>query len=164
VVWREADVSGTYEVDERGIVVFPLIGERQVTGLSPEQLRKALTADFAHYLQNPSIQITVLRRISISGEVKKPGLYPVDGTITLADAIAMAGGVSPTGNPNDISLIRNGTVVRQKLSQATVIGTSPIRSGDQILVRQRGWLSRNLTLVTSLLGTVTAVTVALIVR
>jgi polysaccharide export outer membrane protein len=108
-VWRESDLSGTFEVDDRGIVVLPLLGERAVTGLSPDDLRDTLLEDYAEYLQNPSVQVTLLRRINILGEVRSPGLYPVDATISLADALAMAGGITPNGSPDDIRLIRGGS-------------------------------------------------------
>ena len=142
-VWREADLSGTFTVDDRGVVTMPLLGERDVTGLDPAVLRDQLLADYGEYLQNPSVEVTVLRRISILGEVRSPGLYPVDATISLSDALAMAGGVAPNGNTNDIQLIRGQQVVRQDLDEAIVVGASDIRSGDQIVVGEKGWLARN---------------------
>lgn len=163
-VWRNPDASGRFEVDERGLVVLPLLGERTVRGVPTDVLRHELAAEYSRFFRNPAVRVTFLRRINILGGVRNPGLYPVNGTVTLADALALAGGVAPTGNPNDIRLIRNGTVIRQNLSQAMVIGSSPIRSGDQIVVGERGWLGRNAAIVTSLIGAVSALTVALILR
>jgi len=163
-VWREPDLSDTAQVNADGRLVLPLLGERQVAGMSPDSLRKELEHDYRKYLENPSIEVKVLRRIAILGQVKSPGLYPVDATVTLSDALAMAGGVTSNGNRNDIELIRDGTVVRQSVDRAAVVGSLDIRSGDQILVGQRSWVSRNIGIVGTLIGAATSITVALLIR
>lgn len=146
-IWREADISGVFTVDDRGIVTLPLLGEREVSGLGPTELRDALLSDYKEYLQNPSIEVTILRRINILGEVRSPGLYPVDATISLADALALAGGVTQIADPNKIQLVRDNEVIAEGVDQAAVIGASDIRSGDQIVVGQRSWFSRNIAVV-----------------
>ena len=142
-VWREADLSGTFTVDDRGIATLPLLGEREVTGLDPSELRDKLLTDYREYLQNPSIEVTILRRISILGAVRSPGLYPVDATVSLSDALALAGGLAPHGNLNDIRLIRDRQVILLDFDAATLVGMSDIRSGDQIVVGAKGWIARN---------------------
>ena len=146
-VWREVDLSGTFTVDDRGIVTLPLIGERAVKGLGPSELREELLAEYKTYLQNPSIEVRILRRINILGEVRSPGLYPVDATISLADALALAGGITPTGDPNKIQLVRDNEVIAKGVDQAAMIGASDIRSGDQIVVGMKSWFSRNIAVV-----------------
>ncbi len=103
-IWQEPALSGEYTVNAEGIAVFPLLGERRVTGISAAVLRRQLVADYNEYLENPSVNVTVLRRISILGPVQTPGLYAVDATLTLTDALALAGGISPDGNRKDIRL------------------------------------------------------------
>lgn len=142
-IWREPDLSGTFDINSRGVAVLPLLGERTVTGMEPDSLRDALVSDYRHYLQNPSIDVRLLRRVNILGMVRSPGLYPVDATISLADALAVAGGIAPTGNPKDIRLIREGEIVRRDLDQTTGIAALEVRSGDQIVVGQKSWFSRN---------------------
>lgn len=162
-VWREEDLSGNFIVDDRGIVTLPLVGERDVRGLAAPELRDRLLADYHEYLQNPSVEVTVLRRLTILGGVNVPGLYPVDASISLAEAIGLAGGISPIGDANDIRLIRDGLVIRRKLDEGMVVGAGDIRSGDQIRVGEKGWLARNPgALVGSLIGAVTGLTIALI--
>lgn len=162
-VWREEDLSGNFVVDDRGIVTLPLLGEREVTGLAASELRDRLLADFREYLQSPSVEVTILRRLTILGGVNEPGLYPVDASISLSEALGLAGGISPIGDSGDIRLIRDGRVIKQGLDQATLVGASDIRSGDQILVGELGWLARNpAALVGSLIGAVAGLTIALI--
>ena len=146
-VWREADISGVFTVDDRGIVTLPLLGERGVGGLDPRELRDVLLTDYRKFLQNPSIEVTILRRINLLGEVRSPGLYPVDATISLADALALAGGITQIADPNKIQLVRDNVVIAQGVDQAVMIGASDIRSGDQIVVGMRSWFSRNIAVV-----------------
>lgn len=163
-VWREPDLTGTFTVDDRGIVTVPLLGEREVAGLGPAELRDDLLTDYREYLQNPSIQITVLRRINILGAVTEPGLYPVDATISLSEALGLAGGITPSGDQDDIRVIRGGRVIHRALDQATMVGAVDIRSGDQVVVGEKGWFARNPgALVGSLLGA-TAVIITSLIR
>ena len=156
-IWQEPELSGEFLVAPNGMAVFPLLGKREVVGISPEQVESQLTADYAEFLENPSVTVTALRRIAILGEVRLPSLYQVDATVTLTEALALAGGLSPTANRNDIRLIRDGGVLIQSLDANNVLGATVIQSGDQIVVGQRGWASRNVALI---IGTITSITVA----
>ncbi len=156
-IWQEPDLSGEYMVNTEGVAVFPLLGERRVTGISAAVLERQLVADYKEYLENPSVNVTVLRRISILGVVRKPGLYPVDPTFTLTDALALAGGISPMGNQKDIRLVRSGRVIQRSLDGAVMVGSLSIGSGDQIVVGQRSWLSQNTGVVAGGIGTIATV-------
>jgi polysaccharide export outer membrane protein len=142
-IWREPDMSGEFPVDEAGRVVFPRVGEYDVGQDTPESLSERLQADYRRYLVNPSIEVTVLRRVRVIGAVTRPGLIQVDPTVTLADAIALAGGATPIGDPKKIRIIRGERQIAMAISQSTRIADSPIQSGDQIYVPERSWASRN---------------------
>ncbi len=59
-VWREKDLSGTYQIDDRGEISFPLIGRVKADGLLPSELRAQIAARLKDgYLVKP--QVTVLR-------------------------------------------------------------------------------------------------------
>lgn len=162
-VWREEDLTGEFQVDDRGIVTLPLLGEREVAGMQGPELRDQLLEEYREYLQNPSIEVTVLRRVSILGSVNAPGLYPVDETISLTEALGLAGGVSPEGDSDDIRLFRDGDVLYDDLDRAALIGEIDIRSGDRIVVGEKGWFERNPgALIGSLIAAAAGVTVALI--
>ncbi len=142
-IWREQDYSGEFPVDARGMVVLPLLGEVAVPGRTAEALSDSLREAYRKYLNNPSIQVTVLRRIAVQGEVAKPGLYPADATITIGDLISLAGGVTQNGNRKKIQLVRNSKVMVSGLGPGTVLQQSPAQSGDQVFVPQKSWLARN---------------------
>ncbi len=164
-VWREPDYSGDFPVDARGRVTLPVIGELAVQGRSAETLSDSLKAAFRRYLNNPSIDINVQRRIAVLGEVNKPGLVLADATISVGELIALAGGVTQLGNARKIQLVRNNQVIISALGPGTVLQRSPVQSGDQIFVPQRSWLSRNgQVFIYGAISLTGSIIVALIVR
>jgi polysaccharide export outer membrane protein len=163
-VFREPDLTGEYPVDQNGVVVFPLLGERRVLGMAADSLEQVLVQAYREFLRDPAINVTVLRRVSVLGEVREPGLYPVDLTMSLNEALALAGGVSPNGNLNDIRLIRGPDVMLRDMEGGVPLSATPLMSGDQIFVGQRSWLSRNMALVTALITVSASLTIALLVR
>ena len=151
-IWREPDLSGEFPVDADGMVVFPKLGPRQVTSESAATLRERLLRDYAEYLVNPSVEVTLLRRLQVLGAVRTPGLYPVDGTMTVADVLALAGGTTPQGDPRRVELVRDGRRVDARLATDGQVASSAIRSGDQLFVPERSWLSRNTGVVAALVS------------
>jgi protein involved in polysaccharide export with SLBB domain len=142
-IWREEDLSGEFQVNEQGDVVLPLLGTKKVSGISQEKLRDQLTEEYGQYLVNTAVNVTLLRRVNVLGEVRIPGQYTVDATNSVADVIARAQGITSDGNAEDIVLIRGGQRLRADLAGTQSLQEAGIRSGDQILVGRRGWASRN---------------------
>lgn len=162
-VWREPDLSGEFQLDQRGYATFPKLGPVLVAALHPDSIRPALVAEYAKYLVNPSVEVVPLRRVSVLGAVAKPGLYPVDPTMTLADAVALAGGAAPDGKRDVVELRRGDEVVVARFEPGTPVSRTHLRSGDQLWVPQKGWLSRNPWIFTSVLAaaaTIGAVVIA----
>jgi polysaccharide export outer membrane protein len=149
-------------VDEQGTAVFPKIGQVRVLGLQPDTLKAQLIRSYSVYLRNPAIEVTLLRRITILGGVKNPGLYPVDPTMTVADAFALAGGVSAEAKLDQVELVRDGQRTRFKISNETRISDTPVRSGDQLYVPTRGWLARNTWVMTAGIGAGVSILIALV--
>lgn len=146
-IWREPDMSGDYRLDEHGVAVFPKVGPVPASRLSTDSLKTLLLSNYDRYLQSPAIEVTFLRRINVLGQVKTPGLYDIDLTMTVADVVAMAGGLTPDGNAKKIELLRPGQGGSIDISSESRLADSPLRSGDRLRVPQRGWLSRNGTVV-----------------
>lgn len=163
-VWREPDLSGEFEVDEDGIVVFPKVGRLDVQKISTDSLKALLVARYAESLRSPSVEVTVLRKLNVLGAVKNPGLYYVDPTTTVADALALAGGVSPNGKQNSFELLRDGKRLPVELSRDSRLADSPLQSGDQLRVPERGWVARNPAVVVSAGVTAAALIVAALIR
>jgi polysaccharide biosynthesis/export protein len=163
-IWREPDMSGDYLINESGSVIFPRVGEYAVLGETPATLEAKLQADYQQYLRNPSINVTVFRRVSIIGAVNDPGLKQVDPTFTIMDALALAGGATNLGDQNKIRIIRDGVQIEAELSVDTRLADSIIRSGDQIFVPERAWLSRNTGVIATGISATVALVIALFIR
>jgi len=142
-IWREPDFSGDFAVEQTGIVVLPRLGPLNVTSISPESLETRLIRNYREYLSHSSIDVVFLRQVEIVGAVQKPGAYHVDPKATLADALAMAGGTTPDGRPDEVEIIRDGKTLPGTISGRTTISHSPVQSGDQLYVPMKSWVSRN---------------------
>jgi polysaccharide export outer membrane protein len=142
-IWREEGMSDEFRVDADGNVVLPRLGSWPVTGKDPTTLKNELVTEYSRYLRTPAIEVTFLRRMLIGGAVFKPGVYHVDPTMTVRDALMEAGGPTPVGRADRIELVRGGERIEAGLRTDLPIVESPIRSGDQLYVPERNWLSRN---------------------
>lgn len=156
-IWREPDMSGGFLVNENGIATLPLLGDVQVTEIPLGQLRERLLEDYRELLRNPSIQVTMLRKVLVLGEVKAPGPYAVDPTESILGVIALAEGPTSAGNPENIRVVRNGNIVVEQASPGLTLSELRIRSGDQIVVQPRSWLARNRGFLVSILLAVPSV-------
>jgi protein involved in polysaccharide export with SLBB domain len=157
-IWREPDLSDTVQVDNAGLAVFPKLGPISVTGIRPDSLERLLVRDYSRYLQNPSIGVTVLRRITIWGAVMRPGTYPVGLTMAITDALALAGGATSDGKSDKVELRRGNTRRMIDLSGETERATDlSLRSGDQLVVPRRSWVSRNPGVIVGSIGALTSI-------
>jgi polysaccharide export outer membrane protein len=146
-VWREPDLSDSARVDADGNVTLPRLGLIRVGGVSADSVRRLIVTTYARYLRDPAVDVTVLPRVTILGAVRNPGVRNLDPTMTIADALAMAGGAAPDGKVDQVELRRRGQRVPAKLSLDARLAETPIRSGDHLVVPQRSWLSRNVGIV-----------------
>lgn len=153
-IYEEPDLSGTFRVDEKGTLTLPLLGPQSVAGLGTDEFKRRLLADYRYHLKNASIEVTVLRRVSVIGEVQRPGLYDVEATMRIGDVLALAGGVTPDGKEDDFKILRDGAEIAEDLEVTAPIGDL-VRSGDQVLVDERGWFSRNTAVVLGVGATIT---------
>lgn len=158
-LWQEPQLSGDYPVDESGYVSLPLVGLRKVTDRPASEVKRMLVEEYARQLRNQPAQITILRRIRVLGAVRDPGLYHVDPTMTLGDAIAMAGGVENDGRESSIRIYRDGRVYRARLDRGA--GLTTIVSGDEIFVPRKSWMERNATF---LLGAIISASAVILTR
>lgn len=161
-VWREPDLSGEFDVADEGVVVFPKVGRIDVRRITTDSLTSLLLAGYADSLRDPSVEVTVLRRVTVQGSVRAPGLYYVDPTITVSGALAMAGGISSDGNRNRIELLRGGDSRPIMLMRESRLTDTSLQSGDRLMVRERSWVGRNTGVVSAGLAAVAVVFAALI--
>ncbi|HKY21199.1 MAG TPA: polysaccharide biosynthesis/export family protein [Vicinamibacterales bacterium] len=111
VFWREPDMSTEVVVRPDGRISIPLLNDVVVTDLTPEQLRKKLAADAQRYVQDPNVTVVVKqinsRRVFITGQVAKPGPYPLTASMNVLQLISSAGGLLEYADGGDIVVMRN---------------------------------------------------------
>lgn len=161
-IWREEDLSGEFLVDESGSVTLPLLGSRHVAGMSLSEVRDTLIAQYTIQLRNPSISITPLRHVYVLGEVNEPGLHAVEPNMSLAGAIALAGGPSVEGDLRRVRIARDNEVILNGVPIDAALSVIDVRSGDQIFVDRRGWFDRNSTFLVSSMISVTSIVISLL--
>lgn len=101
-----------YLVNTDGNIYFPLIGYVHVGGKTIEQTRAEITRRLRKYVPDPQVNVRIAdyrgQKVYMLGEVKNPGFLPInDQPLTIADALALAGGINPeSANPKYIYIIR----------------------------------------------------------
>ena len=140
------DITGDYQVDLRGNVSLPLIGDVTAMNLTPVELDELLTRKYGEkYLENPDISVGIKqsagRNVTVDGAVNKGGMFPVIGPMTLMQAVALAGGVDEdTANPRRVAVFRTINGQRQAAAFDLVsirrgeMSDPPVYSGDIIVV------------------------------
>lgn len=98
-----------YLVGEDGTISLPLIGSINTTNKNTQTLALDLQEKLSPYIKSPSVNIRLLNfRVSILGEVNKPGTFTVlEERISVLQALGLAGDLTINGNRNNITLIRN---------------------------------------------------------
>lgn len=110
-VFQVAEMSRAVRVNAKGMITLPLIGSVPAGGLTAVQLEEAIAARLARdYLQDPQISVFikefVSQRVTVEGSVAKAGVYPLSGRTTLIQAIAMASGLDPLADENQVKVFR----------------------------------------------------------
>jgi len=107
---REKDMSAEVVVRPDGRITLPILNDIVATGLTPDQLRDRITEAATRVVEDPSVTVVVKqinsRKVFITGQVGKPGAYPIGTRLTVVQLIAMAGGLTEYAKQKDIVVIR----------------------------------------------------------
>src|SRR3984893_4874271 len=91
-VWKEEQLTRTVPVRPDGKVTLPLLNDVQAAGLTPMGLGGAVGEGLKKYINNPQVTVTIIeinsRRIYVTGEVSKPGAYPLLPHMTALQALS----------------------------------------------------------------------------
>lgn len=117
-VWKNEAVSRTVPVRPDGVISLPLLNDVQAAGLTPMQLREALMKKFAEYDPNPEISVIVQEvrsfKVSVMGEVARPGRFDLKSRATVLDVLAQAGGFKEFASRTRIVILRSqGTTMKR---------------------------------------------------
>ena len=111
IVWRENDMSvDATTVRPDGMITVPVINDVAAAGLTPQQLRDRITEVAAKYVTDPNITVVVKainsRNVYITGQVLKPGRYPLAAASTVLQLIATAGGLAEYADGENVRVVR----------------------------------------------------------
>lgn len=138
VFWREENLSADVVVRPDGKISLPLINDVQAVGLTPDQLRVAVTEAAAKFVEEPTVTVIVKainsRKVFITGMVSKPGPYPLGGPTTVLQLIATAGGVLEYADAKNIVILRNenGRQITHKFNYKDVLGGKNLQQNIEL--------------------------------
>jgi polysaccharide biosynthesis/export protein len=166
-VWRLAEFSGDFAVAGDGTILHPLLNEVRVVGETRESVHRRLREVLSRYENDPQLVFEYLYRVSVTGEVRLPGLYTLPPETTLSQALAVGGGVSDAGRLEAVRLMRAGEeTVLDLRTPSPELAEARIRSGDHLHVVRRATRGRDaialgaslLAALASIVGAVTVIT------
>jgi polysaccharide export outer membrane protein len=144
-VYKDPQTSlDSVQVRPDGKITMPLIGDIVASGRTPAELRDAVAGALKVYMNNPSVTVIVLEATAstafVLGEVNKPGTVPIQGNITVLQALAVAGGLKDFADAKNIRILRKGVAGTQtiRFNYKDAIrgeGANPyLRPGDTVVV------------------------------
>ena len=151
-VFQEDDLTMTNKVSQAGTLTFPLIGSVKVSGLKVHEAEILVTDKLKDgYIKNPQVTILVkeyaARRVSVLGEVKKPGTVeiPPEEALTLLQAVAYAGGFQNVAKTDEVVVRRmiDGKETKTKVNATKLMRADaaecdyPLEPGDIVYVPTR---------------------------
>ena len=136
-VYAQPSLSRIYTVDTEGFISVPLIGNLKARGNTTRSLEGAIKSRLgSEFVRDPHVTVDIqqYRPFFILGEVKTAGQYPYVGGLTVASAVAIAGGYSERANERKVHITRriNGGIERFE-----VPADAEVRPGDTIHVKER---------------------------
>lgn len=117
-VYEQPDLTTAMPITQRGTVRFWLLGDVAVAGLTPGQAEEKLASllEKGGYIKDPQVFVMVeeyrSQQVAVLGWVNKPGKYPIEGTSSIVDILAQAGGLKD--DAGDVI-----TIIRQSGGQST---------------------------------------------
>jgi protein involved in polysaccharide export with SLBB domain len=149
-VFQQDKLSSIYAASSEGTISFPLIGAVTVTGKTAAMVEREIRDRLADgFLKDPQVSILVKeyksKKVSVFGEVRKPGTLPFTEGMTIVEAIAQAGGFSAMARGNAVTVTRVSNNDKQTYTvPVDSIGKGKakqfyIRPGDVVHVPARRW-------------------------
>jgi polysaccharide biosynthesis/export protein len=144
-VWKNPDITQTVTISPDGFISLPLLGDVHVAGMTPNQLAQDLKTKLSNYMTNAQVTISIVeihsRQVFVTGQVGKPGGYPLVAPISVLQLIAQAGGLNTFANRKDIVILRGAgsQLQRLKFNYKDAVRGDPkqnisLQPGDTVIV------------------------------
>jgi polysaccharide export outer membrane protein len=144
-VWKNDAVSRVVPVRPDGMISLPLVNDVQAAGRTPTALRDVLTRRLAEFIPSPEVSVIVTEvksfKVSVMGQVMKPGRYELKSRATVVDVLAMAGGFAEFASRSKVAILRrDGDGLKRIAFNYDKVGSEDeqanllVRPGDIVLV------------------------------
>ena len=146
LVWKNDAMSRVVPVRPDGKISLPLLNDVQAAGLTPMELREVLTKKITEYVSNPEVSVIVTEvrsfKVSVMGEIPRPGRYELKAATTVLDLLALAGGFNQFSARSRIFILRpeGKGMNRIPFNYNKAVGTEGeqdnfyLRAGDVVVV------------------------------
>ncbi|MDX1979941.1 MAG: polysaccharide biosynthesis/export family protein [Bryobacteraceae bacterium] len=141
-VWREPELTGALMVRPDGMISMPLIGELKASGSTPDELGKAITEALLKHMNRAEVFVSVQqvnsKKFYMTGEINRPGQYPLITETNVLQAISAAGGLREYANKKKIVIVRGDQ--RLKFNYKEVVEGKNLKqnvtleNGDHIII------------------------------
>lgn len=147
-VWAQQSLDNIVPVRPDGMISVPLLDDVRAAGLTVLELKALLTQMLEEYIASPDVTVVMMemgsKLIYVTGEVNRPGAFPLDREFRVLDALTLAGGFTPYADKRRIKIIRYQNDVPQEFRfdySKFVKGKAPqsnivLRPGDTVIVSE----------------------------
>jgi polysaccharide export outer membrane protein len=143
-VWEEPQFTEAAVVRPDGMISIPLVSEVVVEGLTPGSAETVLTARLEKFVHKPRVTVVVQeihsRMVYITGEVQRPGAYPLIDTMNVVQLVSRSGGLTDFAKSKQVYVLRAGSGAKIKVDYRKLLkGQSPEKNlelvpGDTVVV------------------------------
>jgi len=145
-VWKEPEITRLVPVRPDGKITLPLLNDVQAAGLTPMELAAVISDGLKKYMNNPQVTVSVStinsRRVYVTGEVTKPGAFPLLPDMTVLQALTSAGGFTQFAKIKSVYVLRLEGGKQTKIPfnyKAVIEGKKPeqnveLQPGDTVVV------------------------------
>ena len=163
MVVGETALTGVFTVTSGRILTLPGLPDIPLRGVLRSEAREYLRAQIGKYIREPQVRVRTTIRLSVFGQVGKPGFYQIPADVVVTDAFMAAGG--PSGNANlSKAFVRRGTeqiwtgeTFRSAMQRGLTLDQLNLRAGDELVLDPQGAVRRfNFFAVIGALGAITS--------
>lgn len=163
-VWGYEELKTEAKIRPDGMISVPLTGEIKAAGLTVAQLNKELNKKMGYFIRNPYVNVVVKeftgKKVYVLGEVKNPGMYRLNESDSLAEAVAAAGGLSSTAYWTKVAVIRNNAGKEEfvysdfgkLMKKADFTQNLPLQANDVIFIPKNRNVATEFTGVANILS------------
>src|SRR5881296_515596 len=161
----DSALSDTFTVVAGPALRLADIGEISLAGVRRTDLEAHLTRELNRYIKDPVVTARALIRVSVAGEVTRPGFYAVPIDLVLTDALMLAGGATKDARVDRLHILRgtsslwSGNELQSAIARGATLDELGMRAGDRIQVPGKGDPESKWRIVGMVVTTLAAVTV-----